>query len=95
MEPDLTSIAGFVPAIILPTATFLQLLKILRVKSAHGVSIMTWLLFGFANLGLFIYIEKYFEIPSLSLLLTAILNFLIIVVSLYMNRKEKAVSGER
>lgn len=90
MEYDVTSIAGFIPAIILPTASFIQLLKIIRVKSAHGVSITTWLMFGFANLGLYIYIDKFFEVQAiLGMLLTAILNFVIVGVALYRNTKEK------
>ncbi|MHC4215509.1 MAG: hypothetical protein ACYSWP_19280 [Planctomycetota bacterium] len=94
MESDLTSIAGFIPAVILPSATFIQLLKILRVKSAHGVSIATWLLFGFANLGLYIYMEKFFEIQAiLSLLLTAVIDFVIIGVVAYRNRKDKTDIG--
>jgi uncharacterized protein with PQ loop repeat len=72
-------LAGWVPAIIFPSATFLQLLKIVREKTAQGVSILSWTLFGFANIGLYFYAEKYFALQSLvGFLGTAILDFLIV-----------------
>ena len=72
-------LAGWVPAIIFPSATFLQLLKILREKTAEGVSISSWTLFGFANIGLYFYAEKYLALQSLvGFLGTAIIDFLIV-----------------
>ncbi|MGK7898119.1 MAG: hypothetical protein AB4372_32000 [Xenococcus sp. (in: cyanobacteria)] len=50
----ITDLAGWIPAIVLPTATTSQLVKITRSKSAQGVSLTTWLLFGIANVGLYI-----------------------------------------
>lgn len=43
--------AGWLPAVILPTATFDQLWTIVRAGSADGVSALTWTLFLLANLG--------------------------------------------
>ena len=60
MTHVLTDIAGWIPAVVLPAATFVQLVKIYKLKSAQGVSISTWFLFGLANLGLFFFTEKYF-----------------------------------
>jgi uncharacterized protein with PQ loop repeat len=82
-------LAGWVPAIIFPTATFLQLLKILREKTAEGVSILSWTLFGFANIGLYFYAEKYLALQSLvGFLGTAIIDFLIVGMTIRL-RTEK------
>ena len=80
MSNIITNLAGWIPAIILPTATAFQLIKVNRSKSADGISITTWLLFGIANVGLYIFTEKYFELQSLiGLLGTAILDFIIVI----------------
>ncbi len=76
----LTSIAGWIPAIILPAAAGMQLYKILRHKKAQGVSSLAWTFFAIANLGAYFFAEKYFMIQSiLAFLLTAMLNFTIAV----------------
>jgi len=83
------NIAGWVPAITLPLATLFQLIKLAKTRSSEGVSILTWLLFGFANLGIYIFTEKYWVIQSiLAQLLTAVLNFVIVGLILYMRRKK-------
>ncbi len=77
----ITNLAGWIPAIILPTATMSQLIKIVRNKSAAGVSLATWLLFGIANVGLYIFTEKYFTLQALlGLLGTAIMDFIIVAM---------------
>ena len=69
---------GWVPALFIPAATFIQLLAIFRNKSARNVSVLTWTLFGIANVCLYIYTEKYLHWQSLlGLLGTAALDFLI------------------
>jgi hypothetical protein len=79
MRNVLTDIAGWIPAVILPAATFLQLVKISRLKTARGVSVSTWFLFGLANLGLYFYTEKYFSLQSIfGLVGTAIMDFVIV-----------------
>ena len=45
------ALAGWMPAVILPTATLDQLVTILRSGSVVNVSALTWLLFLLANLG--------------------------------------------
>ena len=45
------ALAGWLPAVILPTATLDQLTTILRSGSGENVSAVTWLLFLLANLG--------------------------------------------
>ena len=61
-----------------------QLVKIVRSKSAEGVSLVTWLLFGVANVGLYIFTEKYFALQSLlGLLGTAIMDFIIVAMIVF------------
>jgi hypothetical protein len=45
------ALAGWMPAVILPTATLDQLVTIVRAGSAENLSVVTWLLFLLANLG--------------------------------------------
>lgn len=74
-----TYLAGMLPAIIFPMATLVQLVGMVRRRSTEGVSAMTWALFGLANIGLYIYAERYTEWQTiLGLLLTAILDFAIV-----------------
>lgn len=47
----LRALAGWMPAVILPTATLDQLVTILRSGSVENVSAVTWLLFLLANAG--------------------------------------------
>ncbi len=90
MANSVTNIAGWIPAIILPTATLIQLVRIVWLRSASGVSLFTWLLFGFANLGLYVYTEKYSELQSIAgLLLTALLDFMIVALIIAFRRRAK------
>lgn len=83
----LVDLAGWVPAIIFPSATSVQLVKIIREKTAKGVSILSWMLFGFANIGLYVYAEKYASLQSLvGFLGTAALDFAIVAWTLLLNR---------
>ncbi len=92
MNDILTNIAGWIPAIILPIATISQLVKILQEKTAEGVSLITWFLFGIANIGLYLFTEKYFAVQSLvGLLGTAVLDFAILGVGLAYKSKEPAI----
>ena len=87
MPQIIIDISGWLPAIIFPGATFLQLLKIIQAKSASGVSGMSWLLFGFANVGAYVYTQKYSELPSIiGFLATAVLDFAIVVMAIRINR---------
>ena len=47
----LMTAAAWMPAVIFPTATFSQLLTVWRASDRSAVSIPTWCLFGFANIG--------------------------------------------
>jgi len=61
----LADLAGWIPAAIFPGASLLQLIKLFKSKSVEGVSLMTWLLFVFANLGMYVFTEKYFVLQSI------------------------------
>lgn len=78
MSPTLIKLAGWLPAVIIPAATIIQLTTIFKDRSTQGVSWLTWFLFGVANIGLYIYTEKYSALQSIvGLLGSAALDFLI------------------
>ena len=54
MSPDIIDIAGWLPALIFPAATLIQLIAILRISTIKGVSLLTWTLFGIANISVYI-----------------------------------------
>lgn len=84
MNATIVSLSGWLPAIIIPVATLIQLVDILRRKSAAGVSGLTWFLFGIANIGLYIYTEKYSSIQSIvGLLGPATLDFAIASLTIF------------
>jgi uncharacterized protein with PQ loop repeat len=90
MNDTIINIAGWIPAIAIPSATLAQLFKILGSRKTAGVSVLSWGLFGVANLGIYIFTEKYFAIQSiLAQLLTAILNFVIVFSILALRDKKK------
>lgn len=71
-------LVGVLPAVVFPTATLLQLVRIVRARSTAGVSVFAWTLFGIANIALYVYAERYTEWQAiLGLLVTAILDFAI------------------
>ena len=78
----LADLAGWIPAAIFPGASLLQLIKVLRSKSVEGVSLMTWLLFVFANLGMYVFTEKYFHLQSIitNLVTAAIQGSIVVLV---------------
>ena len=90
MSERVTNLAGWIPAVVLPVATLLQMVKIARSNSVEGVSLMTWLLFGFANVGLYIFTEKYFSPQAvIGLLGTAVMNFMIVGMILSLRKRSR------
>ena len=80
--------AGILPAIIYPAATLLQIARIVRFRSTVGVSKVTWLLFGVANISLYLYTERYTEWQAIiSLLLSAVLDFAIVGLAIFAYRE--------
>ena len=85
---------GWVPAIVFPSACGIQLLAILRTKNASGVSLPAWSLFAFANISLFIYMEKYGEFESiLGSVGTACLNLCIVAAAIRYRSPAPAPGG--
>jgi len=83
VNPDVVNIAGWLPAIIFPAATLIQLIAILRSNSIEGVSPLTWTLFGIANIAVYIYTEKYLALQTvIGFLGTALLDFIIAAMAL-------------
>lgn len=75
--------AGILPAIVFPTATAVQLFRIWRARSVVGISITSWVLFGFANIALYVYAGRYGEWQLiLGTLVTAFLDFAIAALAL-------------
>lgn len=80
-------IAGILPAIVFPAATLIQLVRMVRAKSAAGVSVVSWLLFGFANLAIYVYAERYTEWQAIvGMLFTAAIDFAIVGIALFCYR---------
>jgi len=83
VNPDVVNIAGWLPAIIFPAATLIQVIAILRSKRIEGVSPLTWTLFGIANIAVYIYTEKYLAPQTIiGFLGTAILDFIIAAMAI-------------
>ena len=83
MNSTIVSLSGWLPAVIIPMATLIQLTDILKRRSATGVSGLTWFLFGIANIGLYVYTEKYSSVQSIvGLLGPATLDFAIAALAL-------------
>jgi hypothetical protein len=86
---QLTQIAGILPAVVFPAATLAQLVRMVRQHSAVGVSTSTWLLFGFANLAIYVYAERYTEWQAIvGMLFTALLDFVIVGLAWYYHRRQ-------
>ncbi len=89
-------IAGILPAIVFPAATIVQLVRMVRARSAAGVSVATWLLFGFANLAIYIYAERYTEWQAIvGMLFTAVIDFVIVALALFRYRVTAPVTDVR
>lgn len=92
----IAQIAGILPAIVFPAATIVQLVRMVRARSAAGVSVATWLLFGFANLAIYIYAERYTEWQAIvGMLFTAVIDFVIVALALFRYRVTAPVTEVR
>ncbi len=88
MSPLIIQIFGWIPAIIFPLACLTQLVKILREKSSDGVSVIAWIAFGFANISLYIYMEKYTSLQTIiGMLGQSLIDFSIAFFAIYYCKK--------
>ncbi|MGZ9243495.1 MAG: hypothetical protein ACXW6K_23740 [Candidatus Binatia bacterium] len=91
MNPHIINIAGWLPAIIFPAATIIQLIALLRSNSLKGISPTTWTLFGIANISIYIYTEKYLALQTIvGFLGTAFLDFIIAAMAFKRRVPEKS-----
>ncbi len=80
---SIIEVIGYIPAIVFPTATIIQLVHLYKTKSSEGVSALAWAAFALGNVSLYIYTEKYTAIQSiLGLLVTSILQIGIITLAI-------------
>ncbi len=83
MPPHLIELSGWLPAIIFPVATLIQLISIVRRRSSQGVSWIAWTLFGVANISVYIYTEKYLAAQTIiGFLGSALLDFVIAALAI-------------
>ena len=72
----------WMPAVVLPGAALIQLVKLWKTHDPSGVSTLSWLLFGVANIGAYILFAQtggYFSVQAImAFLLTSVLNFWIV-----------------
>lgn len=88
---SIIEVIGYIPAIVFPTATVLQLIHLFKTKSSEGVSAIAWVAFALGNVSLYIYTEKYTEIQSIvGLLLTSVLQIGIIVLAIKYKKPKAA-----
>ncbi|MFN6262176.1 MAG: hypothetical protein ACK4XG_05130 [Chromatiaceae bacterium] len=87
-------LVGYIPAIIFPVATLMQLFHLLRTKESAGVPALTWAAFALGNISLYIYAEKYFELQSiLGQLATAALQIYVVMLILKYRKKPAVANG--
>jgi uncharacterized protein with PQ loop repeat len=88
MTSSLIQFSGWIPAVIFPLACLMQLVKIFREQSADGVSVLAWIAFGFANISLYVYTEKYSSLQTIiGMLGQALIDFTIAFFSVYFSQK--------
>ena len=82
---SIIDLIGFIPAVIFPAATLLQVIHLLKVKNSEGVSALSWAAFAIGNISVYIYMEKYSEIQAIATFIgTFILQvYLVILVIKY------------
>lgn len=87
-EPTtVTELAGWLPAVILPLSTAIQLARLLRERTGAGTSIVTWGLFAVANFGAYAFTGRPAAIQSiLAFLLTGLLDVAIVATLVLIGR---------
>jgi len=82
---------GYIPAVIFPAATLMQLWHLLKTKTSDGVPALTWLAFAVGNLSLYVYAEKYTELQSIiGQLATAALQIYVVFLIIKYRKKHNS-----
>ena len=88
---------GWVPAVVFPMATVLQLVSLIHRGRSDGVSATTWALFALANICLYVTVHEWLRPQVLiSTLGTAVLQLVVVVLVLKfraMSRSAKDAPG--
>lgn len=88
---SLIELVGYIPAIIFPVATLMQLVHLLKTKRSDGVPALTWAAFALGNISLYIYAEKYTELQSIiGQLATAALQLYVVYLIVVYRRRAVA-----
>jgi len=84
-------VIGYIPALIFPVATIIQVVYLLKSKSSNGVSATTWGAFALGNLALYLYTEKYDAIQSIvGQLVTALIQLYIVFLVVKYRKQAQA-----
>jgi hypothetical protein len=90
MKNDIASFIAWGPTFILIFAATLQLLKIILTKNIEGISSSSWFLFGVANIWVYFYVNRLFEMQSLvGLFCAGIIDFIIAYLAFTKYGKQK------
>lgn len=80
--PDwLLDLIGWIPGVVFPGASLLQLIAVIKSPHTDGVSITTWLMFALANIAAYVYLQKYWAPQAIAYLIAAVIQVAIAVVA--------------
>ena len=88
------SLVGWVPAVVFPTASVLQLLALARRGRSDGVSALTWSLFALANFCLYLTVGEWLR-PQVIITTvgTGLLQVVVVVMILRLRKAPRASSA--
>jgi uncharacterized protein with PQ loop repeat len=80
---------GWVPAVVFPLASLVQLVVLVRTRDGRGVSAITWSLFAIANVCLWLYMENRMEWQAVATALcTASVQVAVVVLAMKWRKAE-------
>jgi fatty acid desaturase len=88
-QPFLDAV-GWVPAVVFPAASVLQLMALLRRGKADGVSVLTWSLFAVANVCLYLTVAEWTRPQVIATTLGTALVQVVVVMTALRLRADKA-----
>ena len=93
-QPFLDAV-GWVPAVVFPAASVLQLVALLRRGKADGVSVLTWTLFAVANVCLYLTVAEWTRPQVIVTTLgTAAVQVLVVMTALRLRADKAAARPE-
>ena len=81
---------GWVPAVVFPAASILQLMTLLRRGRSEGVSVLTWSLFAVANVCLYLTVAEWTRPQVIVTTLGTALVQVVVVMTALRLRPDKA-----